>query len=174
MPSNRTPKTGGSMLRLGCPGCPLIPAQTGIQNHSQSSILALDSRLRGNERVLAVIDEWDDLTVAPFDQALCARSLVRRIFHVRDRFELDVDDVVADLFDPADVDVLNYVAGCRIDRDRAARALPLHPLGGCDEGIAVGLAAGLLERLINEVHAVIAADREAVGVTLVFGVEGIH
>ena len=71
----------------------------------------------------------------------------------------------------ADVDVLHDVAGLRIDRHRAARAFPLHALGSGDQRVAVGLAAGLLERLVDEVHAVIAADREEVGVALELGIE---
>src|SRR5229473_5638576 len=57
--------------------------------------------------------------------------------------ELDVVEFAVDLLDLADVDVLHDVAGFRIDRDRAARALPLQPLHGLDQRIAIGLAAGL-------------------------------
>src|ERR1039458_6193108 len=71
--------------------------------------------------------------------------------------EFDVVEFAVDLFDLADVDVLNDVAGLRIDRDRAARAFPLHPLHGFDKRIAVGLAAGLFQRLVDQVDAVIAA-----------------
>ena len=66
----------------------------------------------------------------------------------------------ADLLDPAEIDGLDDVARLRVDRDRAARAFPCQPLGGRDQRVAVGLAAGLLERLVDDVHAVIAADRE--------------
>src|ERR1700712_1460281 len=73
--------------------------------------------------------------------------------------EFDVVKFAVDLLDLADIDVLHDVAGFRIDRDRAARAFPLHPLHGADQGIAIGLAARLLQRLIDEVNAVIAAHR---------------
>src|SRR6266852_28995 len=73
--------------------------------------------------------------------------------------EFDIVEFAVDLLDLADVDVLHDVAGFRIDRDRAARAFPLHPLHGFDQRIAVGLAAGLLQRLVDQVNAVIAADR---------------
>src|SRR5580698_11431930 len=73
--------------------------------------------------------------------------------------ELDVVEFAVDLLDLADVDVLHDVAGFRIDRDRAARAFPLHALHGLDQRIAVGLAAGLLQRRIDQLNAVIAAHR---------------
>src|ERR1700694_3540926 len=44
--------------------------------------------------------------------------------------EFDVIEFAVDLLDLGDVDVLYDVAGFRIDRDRAARAFPLHPLHG--------------------------------------------
>src|SRR3979490_2224151 len=72
--------------------------------------------------------------------------------------ELDVVEFAVDLLDLADVDVLHDVAGFRIDRDRAARAFPPHPLHGLDQRIAVGLAAGLFQGLVDQVNAVIAAD----------------
>src|SRR5262245_16682161 len=63
------------------------------------------------------------------------RSLVllRGLHRVLDRGEGGEFDVVklAVLFlDLADIDVLNNVARLRIDRDRAARALPAHALYG--------------------------------------------
>src|ERR1700730_1855666 len=73
--------------------------------------------------------------------------------------EFDVVELAVDLLDLADVDVLHDVAGFRVDRDRAARAFPLHPLHGLDQGVAVGLAAGLLQRFIDQVDPVIAAHR---------------
>src|SRR6476469_10042969 len=73
--------------------------------------------------------------------------------------EFDVVELAVDLLDLADVDVLHDVAGFRIDRNRAARALPLHSLHGADQRVAVGLPAGLFERLVDQVNAVIAADR---------------
>src|SRR5207247_10610729 len=94
------------------------------------------------------------------DQLAAARS--RRVLDVLDLVEGNVDELVADLLHPPDIDRLHHVAGVGIDRHRAARALPLQTLGGGDEGIAVGLAAGLLQRLVDGVHAVIAADREEV------------
>src|SRR5215467_9062566 len=79
------------------------------------------------------------------------------VFHLVD---FDIDRPIADLVDPADIDRLDDVAGFRVDRDRAAGTLPGHPLGGRDQRLAVRLAAGLFERFINQVHAVVAADRE--------------
>src|SRR5437879_5774374 len=73
--------------------------------------------------------------------------------------EFDVVEFAVDLLDLADVDVLDDVAGFRIDRDRAARAFPLHALHRPDQRIAIGLAAGLLQRLVDQADAVIATDR---------------
>ena len=103
-----------------------------------------------------------------------AGLLVSRVLHIRHGVELDIDDVVADLLDPADIDVLHDVAGRRIDGDRSARAFPLHALGRGDQCIAIGLAAGLFQCLVDEMHAVIAANRKEVRVALEFGIEGFH
>src|SRR6266545_2859763 len=65
--------------------------------------------------------------------------------------EFDVVEFAVDLLDLADVDVLHDVAGFRIDRDRAARAFPLHALHRLDQRLASGLAAGLFQRLIDQV-----------------------
>ena len=46
------------------------------------------------------------------------------------------------------------------------------PLAARDQRVAVGLAAGLLQRLVDQVHAVVAADREHVGIALEVGVVG--
>src|SRR6187402_3380886 len=78
------------------------------------------------------------------------RPLLLHLQRILDRIEgreLDVVELALHLLDLADVDVLDDVAGLRIDRDRAARALPFHALHRIDQGVAVGLAAGLLERL---------------------------
>src|SRR6478609_7956965 len=85
------------------------------------------------------------------------------VFHGLKRLEFDVVEFAVDLLDLADVDVLHDVAGFRIDRDRAARAFPLHPLHGLDQAVALGLAAGLLERLVDQMDAVIAAHRHESG-----------
>src|SRR5712691_133763 len=84
---------------------------------------------------------------------------LERILDVLDLVELDVEELPADLLHPADIDGLNDVAGLRIDRDRPARALPLHPLGGADQRGSIGVAAGLLQRLVDEVHPVVATNR---------------
>src|SRR3982074_712986 len=62
------------------------------------------------------------------------RSLLRLagILHRPEGREFDVVEFAVDLLDLADVDVLHDVAGLGINRDRAARALPLHPLHGRD------------------------------------------
>src|SRR5580765_1763921 len=81
------------------------------------------------------------------------------ILHRLKSREFDVVEFSVDLLDLADVDVLHDVTGFRINRDRAARAFPLHALHRLDQRIAVSLAAGLLQRLVDQADAVIAADR---------------
>src|ERR671939_702056 len=85
------------------------------------------------------------------------------VLHRLKGLELDIVELAIDLLHLADVDVLHDVARFRIDRDRAARAFPLHALHGLDQLVAVGVAAGLLQRLIDQVNAVIAADRNEAG-----------
>src|SRR3954470_13583297 len=96
--------------------------------------------------------------------AACARSLrgFHRVLDVRDRGELDIVELAADLLDLADVDVLDDVAGLRVDRDRSARARPGHALHGRDERVAGGVAVRLLQGLVDEVHAVVAAEAHEV------------
>src|SRR5579871_2062361 len=90
-----------------------------------------------------------------------AASLLRlaEILDVREGLEFDVVKLAVDLLDLPDIDVLHDVAGFRINRDRTARALPLHALHGLDQLVAVGVAIGLLQRLVDQVDAVVAAHR---------------
>src|SRR5579863_5667301 len=57
--------------------------------------------------------------------------------------EFDVIELAVLLLDLTDVDVLHDVTRQRVDRNRAARALPGHTLDRRDQRVAVGLAAGL-------------------------------
>src|SRR6187402_3107556 len=75
------------------------------------------------------------------------------ILDVLEGRELDVVQFAVDLLDLADIDVLHDVAGFRVDGDRTARALPGHTLHRRDQRNAVGLAAGLLQRLVDQVDA---------------------
>src|SRR5262249_10390772 len=77
-----------------------------------------------------------------------------RILDVLDLVELDIDDLAVDLLDAPDIDRLDDVARLGIDRDRTARAFPRHAFHRGDQRFAVGLAAGLLQRLVDRVHAV--------------------
>src|SRR6266436_5524926 len=61
-----------------------------------------------------------------------------RILDGLEGLELDIIELAVDLLDLADVDVLHDVAGVRIDRDRAARAFPIHPFHRGDQLVAVG------------------------------------
>src|SRR5262245_31580772 len=89
---------------------------------------------------------------------------LHRILDVRNLLDLDVAQFALDLLDAPDIDRLDDVARVGIDTDLPARALPGEPLGGGDQGLSVGLAAGLLQGLVDQVHPVPAADRVDVGV----------
>src|SRR5262245_34231665 len=108
--------------------------------------------------IIAERSSWAWTGRATTDDLLLHRRL-HGIFDVLDLVELDVHQVAADLLDAPDVDGLDDVARLGVDGDWAPRALPRHPLGGVDEALPVGLAAGLLQRLVDEVHAVVAAHR---------------
>src|SRR5204862_3538400 len=105
---------------------------------------------------------WNGLCIAW--TALLLHPLLDRVLDVLDLVDLDVDEAPADLVDAADIYRLDDVAGLRIDGDRAARAFPFHALGGRNERLCVGLAGGLLQGFVDEVHPVPAADAEEVRV----------
>ena len=71
--------------------------------------------------------------------------------------ELDVPELAVLLLDLAQVDVLHDVARLRVDEHRAARALEDLALHRGQQRVAAALAAGLLERLVDDAHAVVAA-----------------
>src|SRR5438046_1397603 len=96
--------------------------------------------------------------------ALFLHPLLDRVPDVLDPVDLDVEQPAADFLDTADINRLDDVGSLRIDGDRAARAFPFHALGGRDERLCVGLAAGLLQSLVDEMHPVPAADADAVRV----------
>src|SRR5881396_3281020 len=96
--------------------------------------------------------------------ALFLHPLLDRVLDVLDPVDLDVDEAAADLLDTADINRLDDVASLRIDGDRAAWAFPFHALGGRNERLCVGLAGGLLQGFVDEVHPVPAADAEEVRV----------
>src|SRR5258708_21261302 len=97
--------------------------------------------------------------------ALFLQALLDRVLDVLDLVDFDVDEAPVDFLDAADIYRLDDVASLRIDSDRAARAFPFHALGGRDERLGVGLAAGILQGFVDEVHAVPAANAEEVRVT---------
>src|SRR5882762_5709859 len=61
-------------------------------------------------------------------RTLLLHAFLDRVLDVLDLVDLDVEQLALDLLDPADVDRLDDVACFRIDRDRPARAFPLHAL----------------------------------------------
>src|SRR5262245_24989657 len=92
------------------------------------------------------------------------RSLLQlaRILHGPLHVELDVPELAVLLLDPADVDVLHDVAGLRVDQDLAARALEELALHRGQHHVAAALTLGLLERAVDQAHAVPGADRHEV------------
>src|SRR5262245_47657497 len=160
-------------------GSAVRPRGSGDPGAECYSTISLDSRLRGNEwcglrRSDARGRSWFDRAIPQLLAHGGPGLLVRRVFHVRDCLKLDIDNVVADFFHAADVDVLNDVAGRRINRDGSARTLPLHPLGSRNQGIAIRLAACLPQSFVKQVHAIITTDSKEIWIALVLGVEGLH
>src|ERR1700733_2103420 len=94
---------------------------------------------------------------------LLRRRFLERVFDRGEGVELDRPRFAAHHLHFADIDVLHDVAGARIDRDWSARAFPFHPLYRADDGIGVGVAVCGFERLVDRVHAVIAADGNEIG-----------
>src|SRR5215470_13898473 len=62
-----------------------------------------------------------------------------------ERLEFDAVKCAINFLDPANVDVLNHVAGLWIDRHRAAWAFPRHSLHGFHERRTIRFAFGFLE-----------------------------
>src|SRR5262249_52804246 len=106
--------------------------------------------------------------------ALVRRASLDRIPDILNPVELDVDERPADLLHPTHIHGLHRLAGRRIDRHRTARAFPRHALGGRDQGVAVAVAVALFQRLVDEMHAVVAAHRKEIGIALEGGVERGH
>src|SRR5260370_32096143 len=71
--------------------------------------------------------------------------------------ELDIVEFAVDPLDLADINILDDVSCLRIDRYRPARTLPFRAFHRAHERVAVGIAIGLLEGLIDEMHSIIAA-----------------
>src|SRR5271155_5461525 len=94
------------------------------------------------------------------EQANLFHPCFDRILDVVELGNHHVPDSAIHLLGTANIDRLDDVAGLGVDRHRPARAVPAHAFGGGDEAVAVGFAAGFAEGLIDQIHAVIAADRE--------------
>src|SRR5262252_5444669 len=96
------------------------------------------------------------------DGPLLRRRHFHRILDARIGLELFTPELTVRFDDLTDIDVADDVAGIRIDRDWPARAFESHALHGGHQGIAVGIAARFLERLVDQVHAVIGAERDEI------------
>src|SRR6185369_5200883 len=81
--------------------------------------------------------------------------------------ELDVVELTVLALDLADVDVLDDVAGLRVDQELAARALEDLTLHRREQRIAAALALGRGERVVDDMHAVVAGDGHEVGAELI-------
>ena len=78
--------------------------------------------------------------------------LFGRILHVIDFVDLRVLGFAVHFLNSADIDGLHDVAGIGVDRYLAAR-LSISYLWRQQSKIAVGLAAGLFQRLVDQMHA---------------------
>src|SRR5690606_37928250 len=92
---------------------------------------------------------------------------VQWVLYLRNFADDDVLQLAVNLLHLADIDGLHVVARIGVDAHRAARALPRHALGGFDQRVAGRIAIRGLQRLVDQVHAVITADREQVGAAAV-------
>src|SRR5579883_3340106 len=90
-------------------------------------------------------------------------SALHWVLDVRKRLELLGPQLAVNLLDLADVDVADDVARRRVDRDRAARAFEGHAFHRGNQLVAVAIAAGFLERFVDEVQTVIGAERDEGG-----------
>src|SRR5215472_10871182 len=70
--------------------------------------------------------------------------------------EFNVEQLALYLVDAADVDVVHHLTGRWVYRHRAARAFPRRTLHRRHQHLAAGRALGLAQRLVDQVHAVIA------------------
>src|SRR5882757_11073431 len=111
------------------------------------------------------------LSLFSMDAARLFHPRLHRILNVLDLVDLQVAQAIGCLLDLLDVDGENDVARLRVDLDRTARALPLHAFGRRDQRVTVGFAAGLLQRLVDQVHAVVPADRKDIRIALVVDVK---
>src|SRR5215472_8951770 len=85
------------------------------------------------------------------------------VLEVLDLVEFDVVELAVDHLALADVDVLHDVARGGIDGHRSPRTRPGHALHCLDDLLAVGRATGLLQRFVDEMHAVVASNGHEVG-----------
>ena len=95
------------------------------------------------------------------NQLLCRRFL-QRVFNGFEGRELYGPGLAIHLLDFTDIDVLHNVTSARVDRDRSARTFPFHALHGCDYRIGISLPVGLFQRLVDQMHTIIAAHRNEV------------
>src|SRR6185295_18579131 len=95
----------------------------------------------------------------PADSALLDCDL--RVFHRLERLELDIKELAADFLDGAHIVVVEDIT-LLIDGGRSARAFPCCPTHCSDQRVAVGDPVALAQGLIDQVHAVVAADHHEV------------
>jgi hypothetical protein len=84
---------------------------------------------------------------------------------ILDRFkgdELCIVEFAIYSFDPANIDIVDHVARLRVDGHGASWAFPGHALHGADQDVAICRSTALFEGRVDEMHAVIAADREQI------------
>jgi hypothetical protein len=82
----------------------------------------------------------------------------QRVLYRFEGLEFDSPGLAIQPLDFADVDVLHNVTGSGVDSNRSTRAFPRHALHCGDQGVRIGIAAGLFQRRVYQVHAIIAAE----------------
>src|SRR5580704_1085792 len=105
----------------------------GGRPESITTALAIMARPVAMDSGLAGLRPRPGMTSLARERPLLLLRRLDRILDVREGGKFDVVELAALLLDFADVDVLDDVAGVRIDRDRAARAFPGQAFGGGDE-----------------------------------------
>src|SRR3954469_7269778 len=121
LPKLRATRTGKRRHGRACPGHP---------RSSLAAKKAVDARVICAKTRFALLPGHDVVRAKQNAAPRTAASLLglAGILHRPKSPEFDVVEFAVALLGLADVDVLHDGAGFRIDRDRAARAFPLHAL----------------------------------------------
>jgi len=148
-------------LKTRIVAAPIVRERDGLALSSRNRYLLLSERLAA-PALYRVLKESAGAIAAGDPVAAVlekGRKAIAEAGFRLDYLEARHADTLAPL---ADIDVADDVARIRVDRDRAARTFPRHPLHGRDQSVAVGIAAGLLEGFVGKVQAVIGPERDEI------------